>query len=189
MDIDDNGLSKPKSQQAFALYQKIGQMIFDSSSFFQDAQRENAVKLRREKFSRRSRKKRTFARLYSCFLSWVEVKSSRKREIAAAHMALPTPYEPMKSVTTTQHNDRYGHTTRSIIPAGEAFFKDKIEGRIGYLCYALISGVGFYARHRFFAFPAGTRGRGTPARRDACRKPKGRPFAMGKAVPQGRKRP
>lgn len=189
MDIDDNGLSKPKSQQAFALYQKIGQMIFDSSSFFQDAQRKNAVKLRREKFSRRSRKKRTFARLYSCFLSWVEVKSSRKREIAAAHMALPTPYEPMKSVTTTQHNDRYGHTTRSIIPAGEAFFKDKIEGRIGYLCYALISGVGFYARHRFFAFPAGTRGRGTPARRDACRKPKGRPFAMGKAVPQGRKRP
>lgn len=126
---------------------------------------------------------------YSCFLSWVEVKSSRKREIAAAHMALPTPYEPMKSVTTTQHNDRYGHTTRSIIPAGEAFFKDKIEGRIGYLCYALISGVWFYARHRFFAFPAGTRGRGTPARRDACRKPKGRPFAMGKAVPQGRKRP
>lgn len=34
MDIDDNGLSKPKSQQAFALYQKNGQMIFDSSSFF-----------------------------------------------------------------------------------------------------------------------------------------------------------
>ena len=62
MDIDDNGLSKPKSQQAFALYQKIGQMIFDSSSFFQDAQRKNAVKLRREKFSRRSRKKRAFAR-------------------------------------------------------------------------------------------------------------------------------
>ena len=48
MDIDDNGLSKPKSQQAFALYQKIGQMIFDSSSFFQDAQRKNAVKIRRE---------------------------------------------------------------------------------------------------------------------------------------------
>lgn len=167
MDIDDNGLSKPKSQQAFALYQKIGQMIFDSSSFFQDAQRKNAVKLRREKFSRRSRKKRAFARFYSCFLSWVEVKSSRKREIAAGHRALPTPYEPMKSVMATQHNDRYGHTTRSIIPAGEAFFKDKIAGRIGYLCYALISGVGFYARHRFFAFPAGTRGRGTP-------RPKGR---------------
>ena len=73
---------------------------------------------------------------------------------------LPAPYGPMKSVYTTQHNDHHGHTTEPIIPADKSFFKAKMVGAVGNLCYAFLAVLSFTLGTAFFAFPAGTRGRG-----------------------------